>query len=309
VKQCSQALNDLLLDYIHGKRTTWYIAELYTFWLKMDLSYNSGYFNSGTILLYTGHDTDLTIGGNKYSHFTIQHGDINEKRGVETTNTDLTINYNPNDKIPELGTTWFNALQGGAFDGAYLSIDRLFSPIPWQYNMPNISSDFVLKGRFFGRCDIQEVKLTQATIDVKSPTDLLNAQLPRNLIKPSCLNRFCDTMCGLNKKDFAYEIVASSDSSKNSIAIFGDNENYPDGFFDQGTMICTYGDNIGVTRSIKTFKDNKAIPAEPFKIQVSEGDRFTFWKGCAKTMTACEAYKNINNFRGFPFLPCKNVLL
>lgn len=306
MKQCSEALTNLLLDYIHGKRTTWYIAELYTFWLKMDLSYNSGYFNSGVILLYTGHDVDLTVGGNKYTHFTIQHGDINEKSGVETTNTDLTITYNPNDRIKELDTTWFNALQGGAFDGAYLSIDRLFSPIAWQYDMPNISSEFVLKSRFFGRCDIQEVKLTQATIDVKSPTDLLNAQLPRNLIKPSCLNRFCDSMCGLNKKDFAVSVTAKANSSKNAIII---DEGYTDGYFSQGTMMCTKGDNVGVTRSIKTFASNTATPAEPFKLQVSEGDTFTFWRGCAKTTTACSAYNNIDNFRGFPFLPCKNVLL
>jgi uncharacterized phage protein (TIGR02218 family) len=306
MKQCSEALNNLLLEYKQGKRTTWYIAELYTFWLKMDLSYNAGYFNSGTLLLRTGHDVDLTVGGNKYQHMPIQHGDINEKIGVETTNTEVTINYNPDDVIRELDTTWIEAIQGGSFDGAYISIDRLYSPIPWQYNMPNISSDYVLKARFFGRADVTEVKLTQATLDLKSPTDLLNTQLPRNLVKPSCLNRFCDSMCGLNKANFATNVTAVAGSSKMGVKIAS---GYADGYFTQGTMMCTAGANVGVSRSIKTFASNVATPAQPFQNAVQAGDTFTFWRGCAKTMVACQAFNNMDNFRGFPFLPCQNVLL
>jgi len=306
MKACSEALKTLLTEYMQGKRKTWYIAELYTFWLKMDLSYNSGYFNSGAILLRTGHDVDLTVGGNKYLHIPIQHEDINEKTGIETTNTELTINYNPNDVIPELNTTWFKALQGGTFDGAYVSIDRLYSPIPWQYDMPNLSTDYVLKARFFGRIDVEEVKLTQALLDVKSPTDLLNTQLPRNLIKPSCLNRFCDSMCGLNKDYFAYDVTARSGSSRTRINM---DESFADGFFTQGTMMCTSGENIGVSRSIKWFSGDSAIPAQPFANDVKAGDTFTFWRGCAKTMVACQEFNNMENFRGFPFLPCQNVLL
>jgi uncharacterized phage protein (TIGR02218 family) len=272
----------------------------------MDLGYNAGYFDSGTILLRTGHDVDLTVGGNKYIHETISHGDITDKLGVETTDMELTVFYNPKDVIEELGNTWVEALQGGTFDGAYVSLDRLYSPEPWQYNMPNISTDYVLKARFFGRIDVDEVKLTQATLTVKSPTDLLNAQLPRNLIKPSCLNRFCDSMCGLNKADFEHSVVAVAGSSKGGVKIA---DGFANDYFTQGTMMCTAGANMGVSRSIKSFADNIAVPAQPFQNTVQEGDTFTFWRGCAKTMVACKAYSNMANFRGFPFLPCQNVLL
>lgn len=306
MKTCSKALQDLLVEYMQGKRKTWYIADLYTFWLKMDLGYNAGYFDSGTILLRTGHDVDLTVGGNKYIHETILHGDITDKLGVETTDMELTVFYNPKDVIEELGNTWVEALQGGTFDGAYVSLDRLYSPEPWQYNMPNISTDYVLKARFFGRIDVDEVKLTQAKLTVKSPTDLLNAQLPRNLVKPSCLNRFCDSMCGLNKTNFAHDVTAAAGSDKGAVTIAS---GFADGYFTQGTMMCTSGANMGVSRSIKTFSGNIATPAQPFQNAVQVGDTFTFWRGCAKTMVACRAYNNIENFRGFPFLPCKNVLL
>jgi uncharacterized phage protein (TIGR02218 family) len=164
----------------------------------------------------------------------------------------------------------------------------------------------VLKARFFGRADVTEVKLTQATLDLKSPTDLLNTQLPRNLVKPSCLNRFCDSMCGLNKANFATNVTAVAGSSKMGVKIAS---GYADGYFTQGTMMCTAGANVGVSRSIKTFAGNVATPAQPFQNAVQAGDTFTFWRGCAKTMNACTAYNNMANFRGFPFLPCKNVLL
>lgn len=305
MKDCSAALNDLIMQYVRGEKTTWYIAELYTFWLRYDIAYNAGYFNSGVILLYTGHDVDLTVGGNKYTHWAIEHGDINEKRGTEVADMDLTINYTPTDLIKELNVPWIEAFQSGAFDGAYLSLDRLYSPIPWRYNMPNISSDYVLKSRFFGRIDVQEAKLTTCTLNVKSPVDLLNAQLPRNLIKPSCLNKFCDSMCSLNKDNYKVDVTAQNGSSKTGIKVSG----YADGYFTQGTMLCTEGANIGVTRSIKTYISGVATPAEPFKLPVSAGDKFSFWRGCAKTMVACKAFNNMQHFRGFPFLPCQNVLL
>jgi hypothetical protein len=39
--------------------------------------------------------------------------DIQEQRGVETSDTTITVKYNPFDKIRELGITWFQAFQGG----------------------------------------------------------------------------------------------------------------------------------------------------------------------------------------------------
>jgi uncharacterized phage protein (TIGR02218 family) len=307
MKQCSDALKSLLNDYMAGRRRTWYIADLYTFWLKMDISYNSGYFNSGTILLRTGHDVDLSVGENIYKHETISHGDITDTLGVETTDMDLSIVYNPYDIIPELNVSWVQALQGGTFDGAYVSLDRLYSPMPWQYNMPNLSTDYVLKARFFGRIDVEEVKFTQASLKVKSPTDLLNTQLPRNLIKPSCLNRFCDSACGLTKSTYEKHVTAVSGSTKAKIKIAS---GYANGYFTAGTMLCTSGANIGVSRSIKTFKNNIATPAQPFANAVAVGDTFTFWRGCAKTRSVCKnTYNNLSHFRGFPFIPCQNVLL
>jgi hypothetical protein len=55
-------------------------------------------------------------------------------------------------------------------------------------------------------------------------------------------------MCGLDKNYFAYKMTARNGSNKTVIRMDG---SYPDGFFTQGTMLCTSGENVGVSRSIK----------------------------------------------------------
>ena len=265
-------------------------------------------FRSGEIFLYTGHDTDLTCGGNKYRHIAIEHGDIEESRGTETATMDLTINFVPTDTInPNDERTWFKAFKDGLFDKAYLSLDRLYSPIPWRYNMPNISIDYVLKSRFYGRMDVQEVKLNSASIQVKSPTDMLSRELPRNLVKPSCLNHFGDFMCQLNPEHYRKSVVAQSGSTNNCIIL---SDMYADAYYSNGLICSTSGKNKGQYSSIKTFSSRKVVLYKPFREEVNEGDTFDILAGCDKTMKTCEGvYGNMIHFRGCPFLPCKNVLL
>lgn len=308
MKTVSSTLQTLLESYMSGQKSTWYIADLYIFWLNWGATFAQGFFNSGKILLYTDHDTDLQVGGNTYSHIPISHGDINEKRGVETTDMDVTINYNPTDKIAGLGITWFQAFQSGTFDNCYMELARVYSPTKWSFSMANISSDYVLRNRFFGRVSVQSdgLKLTSCQLSIKSPTELFSTDIPRNLVEPSCLNTFCDGMCGLTKSNYAYSVTAARGSTKLALI---PTTSYADGLFTQGSVLCLTGNNAGVTRTIKTFTSNTATLVEPFAFSVSAGDTFTFYRGCAKTIAACEAYGNVRNIRCFPFLPVPNTLL
>jgi uncharacterized phage protein (TIGR02218 family) len=265
-------------------------------------------FGGGEILLYTGHDTDLTCGGNKYRHIAIEHGDIEESRGTETATMDLTINYNPSDTItPNDERTWFRALKDCVFDKAYVSLDRLYSPIPWQYNMPNISIDYVLKSRFFGRMDVQEVKLDHASIQVKSPTDMLSRELPRNLVKPSCLNHFGDFMCQYDPEKFRKTVTAQTGSNQSKIVI---GQTFTQGDYNNGLICCTGGKNKGQFSTIRTYVNGEVILFKPFVEEVQVGDTFDMLCGCDKTLRMCrDVYGNLEHFRGCPFLPCKNVLM
>ena len=295
MKKVSTALQLLIMEYMTGKRNTWYIAELYVFWL-----------NNGQTLLYTGHDVNLTIGGNVYQSWPIDHGDITEERGVEVSDTDVTVYFNPSDMITGLGVTWYKALQSGAFDNCYLSIDRLYSPIPWQYIMPALSSDYVLKGRFLGRIDVGELHLTSCLMTVRAATELLNVQLPRNLITPNCLNTLYDSMCTLSKEGYAVSCTAKTGSTKSAIV---SGLTQADGYFSQGMILGLTGANTGVKRTVKTYVGGTSSVFLPFLFDISIGDTFKFYPGCGKTITACEGFSNLPNFRGCPFLPTPESLL
>ncbi|MDF2563672.1 MAG: hypothetical protein K0Q53_67 [Massilibacillus sp.] len=294
MKTASTALQNLFTEYMLGKRRTWYIAELYMFKLS-----------SGQTLLYTGHDTTLSIGGNIYEHWPIDHGDITEERGIKVSDTTIDIYFNPFDKITGLGVTWYQALQSGAFDDCTVSIDRLYSPDPWSYIMPNISSNYVLKGRFVGRMDTDELRFTSATLTVKSALELLNTQLPRNLMSPSCLNTFGDFMCGINKENLGVTFTAQAGSSKTSIV----STSTGSGYYTQGTIVGITGANIGVTRTVKVFTSGVASLFHPFNLAVSVGDTFRIYPGCSKTITACQGFNNLARFRGMPFIPVPETLL
>lgn len=295
MKKVSAALQNLIMEYMNGTRNTWYIAELYVFWL-----------NSGQTLLYTGHDVNLTVGGNVYQSWPIDHGDIIEERGIKVSDTEVTVYFNPNDIITGLGVTWYKALQSGAFDNCTLSIDRLYSPIPWQYIMPPMSTDYVLKGRFLGRIDVDELHLTSCQITVKSAIELLNIQLPRNLIVPSCLNTLYDSMCTLKKENYVVNATAQVGSSKNSIVTGLTKSN---GYFSQGMVLGVTGANTGVKRTIKTYAGGTANLFLPFLFAINPGDTFKFYPGCGKTIAACQAFNNLAHFRGMPFLPTPETML
>ena len=208
MKSVSSELKALLTEYMKGTKTTWYILDLYVFWLNKE---------QGSIYRLTDHDTNLTIGNNLYYKWPIEHGNIKEVRGMETSETTITMYYAPTDVIPDTTTTWYDAFTSGMFDNCYLSIDRLFSPVPWQEITGNISSNYVLKGRFMGRLDVSTVTLTKAELTCKSFVELLNVKIPRNLIIPSCINAFCDSYCGLTKSNYLITVTAQSGSSKAQI--------------------------------------------------------------------------------------------
>ena len=241
MKNVSSELEALLTEYMKGTKTTWYISDLYVFWLNKE---------QGSIYRLTDHDTNLTVGNNLYYKWPIEHDNIKEVRGMETSESTIRMFYSPTDVIPDTTITWYDAFTSGMFGNCYLSIDRLFSPVPWQEVSGNISSNYVLKGRFMGRLDVSTVTLTKAELTCKSFVELLNVKIPRNLIIPSCINAFCDSYCGLTKSNYLTTVTAQSGSSKSQIVT---GLSLADGYFNYGSVIGMSGNNKGVTRSIKTY--------------------------------------------------------
>lgn len=114
-------------------------------------------------------------------------------------------------------------------------------------------------------------------------------------------------MCQVNPDRYSAETYALSGSTKTHIKI---SNSYDNGLLDNGMILCLSGMNKGQQSSIRSFVNNTVIVYKPFAEDVEPGDRFKLMLGCDKTMRMCrDVYGNLEHFRGFPYLPCKNVLI
>lgn len=265
-----------------------YRADLFTFRLI-----------SGVIIRYTSLDIDLNIGGNIYTSFPIKKGTLSQSRGLSVDDLDVNINYNPQD-IVYGGITMKQAMRNGDFDNAELSVDKVFSDQEFSYGLV-IPADYVLPDWFVGRVDIDSAGIISATLKIKSKTELLNQQLPRNLFSPSCLNTLYDGSCGVNRA--AYTVEGTVMAGSNLISVVT-NLTQPDEYFNIGVIGFDTGPNTGVRRSVKQFTNGVIYPIIPFPYIPAVGDQYRVYPGCTRDMTTCKnKFHNLIKFKAQPFIP------
>jgi hypothetical protein len=75
--------------------------------------------------------------------------------------------------------------------------------------------------------------------------------------------------------------------------------------FSQGSLVFQGGRNAGVLAQIKSAGSSQLVLAQPLQYVPQQGDVFSYWPGCDHTMGAggCAKFNNLENFRGFPFVP------
>lgn len=260
-----------------------------------------------TPLRYTSLDIDVTVDNILYSSAPIFRGSINETMGITTNDLTVTWYLKQTDYIPGNTVPIIQEMRNGLFDAASLQLDRLFSPNPWVYPMPNISSDYVLSNRFDGLINIEKAGMTSTNLKVYSYTKLLDVNIPRNTFKPACNRTFCSTDCGVVKANLISNgTVNSTTGTMSSIPI---NLSFSTDYFNQGVITFLTGKNTGVRRSVRACSNGIIYLIKALDYPPSLGDTFTIYPGCAKTRTACASFSNSNNFRGFPYIPVPETSL
>lgn len=282
-----------LLDLLHNSEN-FYTADLYTITLI-----------DGATLRYTSLDVDLIVGGKKHKSVAIDRDNITESTSLEVDELAITMHVTKDDVIYE-NIPVCHAMRAGAFDNAVLNLEVVFSPTPWEYNMPNIPEEYKLT-HFLGRMDIEEVDGLTASIKVKAMTELLNVKQPRNSVMPSCLHTIYDSECSLRKTSRAAQGTVTTGSTRSLILCGLTND---DGYFDQGELVFTSGQNVNSVIGIRQYTKGKIIPARPLSFAPSAGDTFTVYPGCDRTMYTCRThFNNLANFRGYPFVPVPETVM
>lgn len=223
----------------------------------------------------------------------VKRGGMRTVIGIEVSSIDVKLYGGSDTTVANTPLPAF-ALQGG-FDGAMLEVRRFFAE-SWE-NAPvgNLSM-------FAGRVGDVEITGTEVGLTVNSLVELLNVQMPRNIYMASCAHTLYDSGCTLSAAAFTVSSSAAADSTR---ALITSGLGNTDGYFDLGTIIFTSGLNTGVKRTVKRYTaDGNVALGFPLPYLPEAGDAFDIKPGCDKTSATCTTkFSNLDNFRGFEFIP------
>jgi uncharacterized phage protein (TIGR02218 family) len=218
---------------------------------------------------------------------------VKSSLGVEVSTLSVTFYPEPTDLVGEVPLIPF--IRGGGLDGASLRLERAFG-----FTHDDLVGTLVM---FAGRVtNVTDITPTEVTIEVSSWLELLNVNMPRNLVQPPCLNTLYDAACGLARTDWAVDGAAEAASTTTLIQTdLGEAA----GVFDRGTIKFTSGANAGQIRTIRSQASGGAVTLVlPLPAAPEAGDTFTAYPGCDRTLATCTAkFDNRLNFRGMPFVP------
>lgn len=265
-----------------------FMADLYTFTLV-----------DGTVLRYTSADIDITASARTFSHSgpLIKRSRTRVALGTSVDQLDLDISADASTLLS--GLPWLQAITNGALDGAVVDLERAFAATPGGA----IVGTVVL---FSGRVSDTTTDSITAKVTVRSFMELLNTPLPRNLYQPPCGYSLYDTGCGVSRAAFAaFSAVASGSTRQVLNCALGNAA----GYFDIGELVFTSGQNLGVTRTVKTYAPGVVTLAYPLPKAVAVGDTFTIYPGCDKRLTTCDTkFGNKARFRATPFVPAPETV-
>lgn len=279
-----QASNELI-QFLASASADIKVADLYTISLA-----------NGTVLYYTSADCDISYGNKIFlkNNACIKRGEITQETGLSVD--DLQIEFNPGADDTICNINMIKAIVAGYLDGADFRLDLAFFNNGWN------NSPMVLDKFFVGKLDIEEITGSYAKGSVKAPIEKLNCSFPANCYQASCHYVLYDELCTLNKANFT-ETNKSVGINSSTIKIYC-TLSRPEGYYTNGIIEFTDGQNAGEKRTIKLHGNNYVTLSNPLMNLPNTGDKFIISAGCNKTISMCKSkFNNLENFGGTPFIP------
>lgn len=252
--------------------------------------------NGGTVIRWTTHDFAVLYSGNLFLRGpAILDNGAKQKRGVQVDTLDVIIYADATTTVS--GVPFLSFVRRGGLDGATIQVQRV------------IGSDLGAGQaggyvRFSGRIsEIKNLSKSEVTLGCSSWVELLNVDMPTNIISAGCINVLYGAACGLNRATYA---VSGTASAGGTTSTFGSNLTaQATGYFDLGYVIFTSGANSGLQRTVKTQVSGGSFTlTTPLVAAPAAGDTFTAYPGCTHTQSVClTKFANLANFRGFPYVP------
>lgn len=271
-----------LIAHLSGNRQ-FRRGELWTFTLA-----------TGQIARYTPLDATVTVGGNTWAAGgpVLERDRSRQIAGVQVD--DFTVTVHPRSTDMLAGLPWIQAARRGLLRNGRLLIERVYFPTWGDVSLGKL---YHMGGR------IADLKGTgaRAILTIRSDLELLNTNLPSDVVQPSCLHTLFDAQCTLVKAAFdvagAVGVGSTAASINSALA-------QPADYFSLGRIQFTSGANAGATRAVKKFAGGAFTLAVPLFSAIAPGDTFIASPGCDKTQPTCtNKFGNLANFGGLPYVP------
>lgn len=247
---------------------------------------------TGSFLYYTSAEVSIVYNSNTYVPFPFERGNTRTIVGTQVDTLDLTLFAGVNDLINSIPAPQFAA--NGGFDGADITLYRAYLT-SWTAAPTGALTMFV--------GNVSEATPSRTTVQmvIKADLEMLNIQMPRNIYQSGCLHSLYDVGCTLNKALFAANTAINAASTTQSLNC---GLATAAGYYDQGYLVFTSGQNAGARRTIKKHTTGNFSIALPLPFTPQVGDAFTVYAGCDKTQATCtNKFNNVIHFRGYPYIP------
>lgn len=254
--------------------------------------------------------TPASVAGTYLPGLTIIRSAFTQKLGFEVQSCNLTIapqSDNPGGAVTLGGGAFMSQVVAGVFDGAIITVSKGIFPLPVAGG-PQLDTSGGIVPFFVGVVSELQAGRFSVDITVNDVIQLLNLQMPRNILSAGCVHTVFDAGCTLLKSSFTTTGSVATVSGANSITSA---LAQADGYFDRGILKFTSGVLSGgsyvVSKHLNAAGSVQTIV--PFPRAPSPGDTFSVIPGCDKSQATCTTkFSNLAHYRGAPFVPVPQTL-
>lgn len=156
---------------------------------------------------------------------------------------------------------------------------------------------------------IADINRVHVEFEVADPLYALNMRVPRRLLQPNCPWSVTDQNCTLDAAGTdvnGFEMTQAFTLASGTAYLLFPVTPFvqPEGYFTQGVVTCTAGNNAGLSQTVKVHVDGELQLLNPWLLPVEPGDTFSVLVGCDHTPATCNTkFGNFLNFGGAPFVP------
>lgn len=252
--------------------------------------------------------TPASVAGTYLSGLTIVRSAFTQKVGLQVQSVDLTIEPqadNPGGMVTLAGGGFLSQCRAGAFDGGTITVSKGFFNKPVAGVQLDVSPGVV--PWFQGIVDQIQVGRFSVDLTVNDIIQLLNVQMPRNILQSGCVHALFDAGCTLVKASFTTS--AAITGGVGALTLTASALAQASGYFALGVITFTSGVLSGSSYAVSTFASGVVVPVAPWAALPSVGDTFTIVPGCDKAQSTCSTkFSNLTHYRGAPYVPQPETL-